>query len=74
MGNISVKLFFEFGPGVQGKMLFEDNSYLELWQPFCKDYDNFARRHYEEQFCEIISNLDQRLRGRYRSKSCLELW
>ena len=52
-------------------------SNLELWQPFCKaelnHFDNFGRGHFEEQFCEIISNLDQRFRERYRSKSCLEL-
>ena len=26
---------------------------------------NFNRGYHEEQFCEIISNLDQRLRRRY---------
>ena len=38
-------------------------SYLELWQPLCyverNHLCNFGRRHHEEQFCEIILNLDQ---------------
>ena len=45
-----------------------DISYLELWQPFCSAEPNhlcnFGRRHHEEQFCEIILNLDQWLRRR----------
>ena len=39
---------------------------LELWQPFCSKEQNhlcnFGRVHHEEQFCEIILNLDQWLR------------
>ena len=34
-------------------MLFKDISSLELWQSFCS-----GRGYYEEQFCEIIWNLD----------------
>ena len=41
-------------------MSFKDFSYLELWLPFCSVKGNhFAIGHYEEQFCEFISNLDQ---------------
>ena len=44
-------------------MLFEDISYLELWQPFCSvEWDhlcNFGRGCYGEQFCEIILDLGQ---------------
>ena len=45
MRNISVKLF-EFRPVVQEKMLFKDNSHLELWRPFCsveQTYFEFGR-------------------------------
>ena len=41
----------------------KDISYLELWQPLClvewNHLCNFCRLYYEEQFCEIILNLDQ---------------
>ena len=51
----------KFGPVVQ-EMSFKDISYLELWQPFCnaeRNYlCNFGRGYQEEQFCEIILNLD----------------
>ena len=41
-------------------MSFKDISYLELWQPICSvEWNNFGRRHHEEQFCEVILNLDQ---------------
>ena len=50
-------------------MSFECISYLELWWPFCSaelnHLCNFGRRHHEEQFCEIILNLNQWFR-----KSC----
>ena len=54
-------------------------SYLELWQPFCSvernDLCNFGRRYYEEQFSEIIFNLDQWFSRRCRLKYFyLELW
>ena len=53
----------KFRPAVQEEMLFKDISYLKLWQPFCsakqKYLCNFSREYYEEQFCEIIFNLDQ---------------
>ena len=55
-------------------MSFKDISYLELWQPFCSaewnHLCNFDRRYYEEQFCEIILNLDQW----FINISYLELW
>ena len=45
-------------------MLFKDISYEELWQPLCSVDGNHlcnfgSRVAYEEQFCEIILNLDQ---------------
>ena len=53
-------------------MLFKDISYLELWLFLClveQDHlCNFERRQYEEQFFEIILNLDQW----FRSRSCLK--
>ena len=46
----------------------KDISYLELWQPFCSvernHLCNFGRGYHEEQFCEIILNLDQCFRRR----------
>ena len=48
---------------VQEEILFKDISYLELWLPFCYGEQNhlcnFGRGYQEEQFCEIILNLDQ---------------
>ena len=48
---------------VQEERPFKDISYLELWQSFCSVEQNhlcnFGRGYYEEQFCEIILNLDQ---------------
>ena len=44
-------------------MRFKAISYLELWQPLRSaernHLCNFGRRQHEEQFCEIILNLDQ---------------
>ena len=64
----------KFGPVVQEEMTFKVFSYLELWQPLCSvDWNhlcNFGRRHYEEQFSEIILNLDQW----YRRKCCLKVF
>ena len=44
-------------------MLLKDISYQELWRPFKSAEHNhlcnFGRRNPEEQFCEIILNLDQ---------------
>ena len=49
-------------------MSFKDISYLEPWWPFCSaepnQMCNFGREYQEEQFCEIILNLDQWLRRR----------
>ena len=60
MRNNSVK---SFGPEVQQEMSFKDTSYLELWLPFCSVEQNylcnFGRGYQEEQFCDIILNLDQ---------------
>ena len=63
---------FEFEPVVQEEMSLKDISYLELWQPLClveqNHVCNFGRSHHEEQFCEIILNLDwwfRRCRIRY---------
>ena len=64
---------FEFGPVVQDEMLFKDISYLELWWAFCSGEGNhfykFGRGHHEEQFCEIILNLDQWFR-----RCCLKIF
>ena len=66
-----------FGPVVQEEMSFKDSSYLELWQPFCyaerNHLCNFGRGYQEEQFCEIILNLDQCFRRRYVLKIFL-IW
>ena len=63
--------FMEFGPVVQ-KMLFKDISYLKILQPICSADQihlcNFDRRYHEEQFCEIIFNLDQWFRRKCRLK------
>ena len=51
-------------------MPFKDISYLELWWPFCSANQNhlcnFGRGYYEEQFCEIILNLGQWFRCRFK--------
>ena len=51
-------------------MSFKEFSYLELWQPLCsaekKKLCHFVKRHHEEQFCEIILNLDLRFMRRCR--------
>ena len=56
-------------------MIFKDISYLELWQPSCSAKQNhlcnFGRGYHEEQFCEIILNLDQWFRRRSRLKDFL---
>ena len=56
-------------------MRFKDISYLELWRPFCSAEWNhlckFGRRHHEEQFCEIILNLEQWFKRRCRLKILL---
>ena len=45
------------------EMSLKDMSSLELWQPLCSVEQNhlcnFCKRHHEEQFCEIILNLDK---------------
>ena len=65
--------YFEF-ESVEVEMLFKDISYLELWRPFCSAEQhylcNFGRSHNEEQFCEIILNLDKWFR-RYHLKTFL---
>ena len=67
--NNSVIFFFQFGPVVQEEMPFKGISYLELWLPFCSAEPNhlcnLGRGYQEEQFCEIILNLDQWFRRRY---------
>ena len=69
--------YMKFGPVVQEEMSFKDISYLELWLPFCSvkrnDFCNFGRGYQEEQFCEIILNLDQWFRRRCRLKISL-IW
>ena len=62
MPNISVKNI-EFGTVVIEEMLFKDISYLELWWLLSSvernHLCNFGRVHHEEQFREIILNLDK---------------
>ena len=74
MINNSVNFFLKFRPVVQEEMPFKDISYLELWKPFCSaeqnHFCNFGKRCYEEQFCEIILNLDLWL----RKKCCLKIF
>ena len=59
---------------VQEEISFKDISYLELWQPLCSvDWNhlcNFGRRYHEEQFRDIILNLDQW----FRRKCCLKVF
>ena len=59
---------------VQKEMLFKDISYIELWQSLCSADQNhlcnFGRRYHQEQFCEIILNLDQW----FRRKCCLKVF
>ena len=59
------------------KMLFKDISYLESWRILCSaDWNHFrngGRRHHEVQYCEIILNLDQRVRRKYHLKAFL-IW
>ena len=69
----------KFGPVVQEEKPFKDISYLELWWPFCSakrnHLCNFGRWDHEEQFCEIILNLDKWFKRRRHLKiSYLELW
>ena len=58
-------------------MSFKDISYLELWRPFGLAEKAicviFVRRHYQEQFGEIILYLDQWFRRRLKT-FYLELW
>ena len=55
--------YFEFEPVVQEEILLNDTSYLELRQPLCSKERNHLcncfRRHHEEQFRNIILDLDQ---------------
>ena len=58
--NNSVKLFGIWTSASAG-VSFKDISYLELLRLFCSAEQNYlcnsGRGHYEEQFCEFISNL-----------------
>ena len=69
--------YMEFGQVVQKEMSIKDISYLELWPPLCsadpKHLCNLGRRYHEEQFCEILLNLDQWFRRNCPSKVFL-IW
>ena len=55
-------------------MSFKGISYLELWWPLfggAKPFVHFGKGYYEEQFCEIILNLDQWFRRRCHLKDFL---
>ena len=58
-------------------MPFNDISHLEFWQPFCSveknHLCNFDRGCYEEQFCEIISILGQKVQEKMWLKRFL-IW
>ena len=66
--------YFEFDQWFK-EMAFKNISYLELLWPFCSAEQNhlcnFCRRLQEEQFCEIILNLDQWFKRRCRLKCYL---
>ena len=74
MRNKSVKLFRNWA-SVSGGVSFKDISYLEPCQSLCSmegnHLCNFGRVHYEEQFCVIVFNLDQRFRRRCHLKTSL---
>ena len=59
-------------------MSFKNISFLELLGPLCSaeqnHYCNIGKGHYEEQFCEIILNLDQWFRRCFKDISYVELW
>ena len=67
----------EFGPASKKEMSFKDIFYLELRQPLCSaDRNrlcNFNEEHHEEQFCEIILDLDQWFSRKCRLKVFL-IW
>ena len=77
MRNNSVKLFWIWTRGSGGNVL-ERHFFLEFWQPLCLVEQNhlckFGRRHHEEQFCEIILNLEQWFRKCGLKVFYLELW
>ena len=56
-------------------MLLKDISYLELWWPLSSVEQNhlcnFGRVHHEEQFCEIILNLDQEMSLNFLSRAVM---
>ena len=58
-------------------MSFKGISYLELWQSVCpiegELFVQFGRVNQEEQFCEIILNLNQWFRRRCRLNTFL-IW
>ena len=66
-----------FVPVVKEEMLLKENSYLELWWPFCSGecnhLCNFGRGYQEDQFSEIILNLDQWFRRRCHLKDFLSV-
>ena len=55
--------FFQLEPAVQEGMPLKVISYLELWQhlrSFERNHlRNFGRRRHEEQFCEMVLNLNR---------------
>ena len=63
MGNIHEKLYDDLDQWFRRIYRLKDISYLELWWPLCSaewnHLCNFGRVYYQEQFCEIILNLDQ---------------
>ena len=70
-----MKLSLILGPVVQ-EMSFKVISDLEIWQRPCSAVPNhlcnFCRGYAEEQFSEIILNLDQRFRRCHLKKKCTQ--
>ena len=68
-------MYYLTSQNVGEEMSLKDISYLELWWPFCSaewnHLCNFGRGYQEEQFCEIILNLEQWFRRRRHLKDFL---
>ena len=62
MGNIHVKLYEICTIGSERDVFYRHFLSKALVAPLfngAKSFGNYCRRHHEEQFCEIILNLDQ---------------
>ena len=76
MRNYFVKLFWIWTSGSEGNVIkrhFLNRALAALCSVERNHLCNFGRRHHEEQFCDIILNLDQWFRRRCRLKIFL-IW